>query len=53
MVEDMRTFIMSTLRSTRCRLRTITDRLYLKPKHREMLVSLLREHLPGVEVWTE
>ena len=27
------------------------DRLHLKPKHRELLEALLREHLPGVEVW--
>ena len=29
----------------------MADRLHLKPKHREMLEALLREHLPGVEVW--
>ncbi len=29
----------------------MADRLHLKPKHREILVALLREHLPGVEVW--
>ena len=27
------------------------DRLHLLPRHREMLVALLREHLPGIEVW--
>ncbi len=29
----------------------MADRLHLKPKHREVLEALLREHLPGVEVW--
>ncbi len=29
----------------------MTDRLHLSPKHRTVLLSLLREHLPGVEVW--
>ena len=27
------------------------DRLHLLPRHRKMLVALLREHLPGIEVW--
>ena len=27
------------------------DRLHLLPRHREMLLALLREHLPGMEVW--
>ena len=27
------------------------DRLHLSPRHRAQLVALLREHLPGVEVW--
>lgn len=27
------------------------DRLHLLPRHWEMLVALLREHLPGIEVW--
>ena len=27
------------------------DRLHLLPRHREMLVALLREHLPGIVVW--
>ncbi len=27
------------------------DRLHLLPRHREMLVALLREHLPGIEAW--
>ena len=27
------------------------DRLRLSPRHRAQLVALLREHLPGVEVW--
>ena len=26
-------------------------RLHLLPRHREMLLALLREHLPGIEVW--
>ena len=29
----------------------MADRLHLKRKHREVLESLQREHLPGVEVW--
>ena len=29
----------------------MTDRLHLQPKHRELLKTLLREHLPDVEVW--
>ncbi len=29
----------------------MTDGLHLAPRHRELLVSLLREHVPGVEVW--
>ena len=29
----------------------MTDRLHLQPKHRAMLEALLREHLPGVDVW--
>jgi len=29
----------------------MTDRLHLLPRHRKILESLLREHLPGVEVW--
>ncbi len=28
-----------------------TDGLHLSPRHREKLTALLREHLPGVEVW--
>ena len=27
------------------------DRLHLLPRHRKMLVALLCEHLPGIEVW--
>ena len=27
------------------------DRLHLLPRHREMLLALLQEHLPGIEVW--
>ena len=27
------------------------DRLHLSPKHREILETLLREHLPEIEVW--
>ena len=27
------------------------DRLHLLPRHREKLAALLRQHLPGVEVW--
>ncbi len=29
----------------------MTDRLHLLPKHRKILESLLREHLPDIEVW--
>ena len=29
----------------------MADRLHLQRKHREVLEALLREHLPGVEVW--
>ena len=29
----------------------MAERLHLKPKHRRILVALLRKHLPGVEVW--
>ena len=29
----------------------MTDRLHLEPKHRRILETLLREHLPGVAVW--
>ena len=29
----------------------MTERLYLSPKHRVVIEALLREHLPGVEVW--
>ena len=29
----------------------MTDRLNLSDRHREMVERLLREHLPGVEVW--
>ena len=29
----------------------MADRLHLQPRHREVLEALLREHLPGVEVW--
>ena len=29
----------------------MTERLHLSPKHRAVLEALLREHLPGVEVW--
>ena len=28
-----------------------TGRLHLKPRHRAMIEALLKEHLPGVEVW--
>ena len=28
-----------------------SDRLHLSPRHREILETLLREHLPGIEVW--
>ncbi len=28
-----------------------TDRLHLSPRHRKKLEALLREHLPGIEVW--
>ena len=29
----------------------MADRLHLAARHRRAIVSLLREHLPGVEVW--
>lgn len=29
----------------------MTDRLRLSERHRNILTALLREHLPGVEVW--
>ena len=29
----------------------MTERLHLLLRHRERLEALLREHLPGVEVW--
>lgn len=29
----------------------MTDCFHLQPKHRELLETLLREHLPDVEVW--
>ena len=29
----------------------MADRLHLPPKHRRALEALLRQHLPGVEVW--
>lgn len=29
----------------------MTERLHLRPRHRAKLESLLREHLPDVEVW--
>ena len=29
----------------------MTEHLHLKPRHRAALLALLREHLPGVEVW--
>jgi len=29
----------------------MTDRLHLSPRHRTVLEKLLRQHLPGVEVW--
>ena len=29
----------------------MAERLHLSPRHREELKALLREHLPGVEVW--
>ena len=29
----------------------MSDSIHLKPAHRAELVSLLQEHLPGVEVW--
>ena len=29
----------------------MADQLHLQPKHRQVLESLLREHLPDVEVW--
>ena len=31
--------------------RRTADRLHLSPRHRAQLEALLREHLPGVEVW--
>ena len=32
-------------------MRMMADRLHLSKKHRYILETLLREHLPGVEVW--
>ena len=29
----------------------MTRQLDVKPRHRELIIRLLREHLPGVEVW--
>ena len=29
----------------------MTERLHLSPEHRALIEALLREHLPGVEVW--
>ena len=29
----------------------MTDRLHLKPRHRQLLEDILRAHLPDVEVW--
>ena len=29
----------------------MTERLHLRPRHRERLEALLREHLPDVEAW--
>lgn len=29
----------------------MTEQLHLKPRHRRMLEEILREHVPGVEVW--
>jgi len=29
----------------------MSDRLHLKARHRRMLEEILREHVPGVEVW--
>lgn len=29
----------------------MTERLHLPERHREMLLAMLRQHLPGVEVW--
>ncbi len=29
----------------------MTDRIHLSPSHRQVLEGLLREHLPGIEVW--
>ena len=29
----------------------MTRQLDVKPRHRELITRLLREHLPGVEVW--
>ncbi|MDE0621109.1 MAG: nucleotidyltransferase domain-containing protein, partial [Bryobacterales bacterium] len=29
----------------------MADRLRIAPRHRRILEALLREHLPGIEVW--
>ena len=29
----------------------MAERLHLHPRHRRVLVALLQEHLPGLEVW--
>lgn len=29
----------------------MTERLHLSERHRDMLLAILRDHLPGVEVW--
>ena len=29
----------------------MSDRLHLQPSHRQQIESILRKHLPGVEVW--
>ena len=29
----------------------MTERLDLQPRHRKQIEAMLREHLPGVEVW--
>ena len=29
----------------------MVERLRLQPRHREQIEALLRQHLPGVEVW--
>ena len=29
----------------------MTERLHLSPEHQAVIEALLREHLPGVEVW--